>query len=206
MIVVLDYQFQKKSTKQKPHRYLKGASTLGNGFAGENKAASEVKIRSFMRGSGSTIPGKINENAAANVIYTGAEVSIVRRGVMRPEDVETTPETIRLKTVTGESTPIMGEASVEICIGQLRIRHRTLVANMEDDLIFGMDLSSHRGLTVDPVKEVLRLGNEEFKLNQRCIEAKSVKLIVRQKCKQCDEVEQHKTRFNRRKKAVVCRR
>ena len=29
--------------------------------------------------------------------------------------------------------PIMGEASTEICIGQLRIRHRALVANMEND-------------------------------------------------------------------------
>ena len=57
-------------------------------------------------------------------------------------------ETIRLKTVTGESTPIMGEAEVGICIGQLKIKHRTLVANIEDDFILGVDLISRRGLTV----------------------------------------------------------
>ena len=77
---------------------------------------------------------------------------------MRAEDVQTIPETIRLKTVTGESTPIMGEASVEIGIGQLRIRHRAVVATMEDDLIWGRDLNSRHGLTVDPVRQVLCLA------------------------------------------------
>ena len=139
---------------------------------------SEVKIRSFTRGSGSTIPGKIYENPAAITIDTGAEVSIVRKGLVRAEDVEPIPETIRLKTVTGESTPIMGEAEVEICVGQLKIRHRALVASMEDDFILGMDLISRHGLTIDPVREVLRLGNEEFKLNQRCIEAKPPRLVA----------------------------
>ena len=74
---------------------------MGNGFTGENKAASEVKIRSFTRGSGSTVPGKIYENPAAITIDTGAEVSIVRKGLVRAEDVEPIPETIRLTTVTG---------------------------------------------------------------------------------------------------------
>ena len=187
----------RKSTKQRPHRYLKGAGTLGNGFAGEHTVAREVKIRSFTRGSGSTIPGKIYENPAAITIDTGAEVSIVRKGLVRAEDVEPIPETIRLKTVTGESTPIMGEASVEICIGQLRIRHRALVASMEDDFILRMDLISRHGLTIDPVRQVLRLGNEEFKLNQRCIEAKPARLIAYQNCIHCDEVEQEE--INRRR-------
>ncbi|KAJ3662413.1 hypothetical protein Zmor_006763 [Zophobas morio] len=136
-------------------------------------------------------------------IDTGAEVSIVRKGLVRAEDVEPTPETIRLKIVTEESTPIMGKASVEICIGQLRIRHRALVASMGHDFILGMDLISRLGLTIDPVKEVLRLGNGEFKLNQRCIEMKPARLIAYQNCKRCDKVEQPKARFNRRKKAVV---
>ena len=169
----------------------KRASTLGNGFAGENKAASEVKIRSFTRGSGSTIPGKIYENPAAITINTGAEVPIVRKGLVRAEDLAAIPETIRLKTVTGKSTPIMGEGSVEICIGQLRIRHRVLVASMEDDFILGMNLISRHGLTIDPIY-VLEMKSSRV----RCTEAS-------QNCKHCYEVEQPKTWFNRRKKAVV---
>ena len=35
-----------------------------------------------------------------------------------------------------------------------------------------MDLISRYGLTIDAVKEVLRLGNEELKLNQGCIDYK----------------------------------
>ena len=120
---------------------------------------------------------------------------------MRTEDVEAILETIRLKTVIEESTPILAEASVEIYIGQLRIKRRALVARMEDDFILGMDLISYHGLTNDPVRKVLRLGNEEFNLNQLCIEAKPARLIPY--CKHCDEVEQLNALFNRRKKAVV---
>ena len=96
---------------------------------------------------------------------------------MRVEDIKTISETMRLKTVTGESTPIMGETSVEIYIGQLRKRHRVFVAGMDDDFVFGMDLISHHRLTVVSVKELLRVENEEFKLNQRCIEAKYVRFL-----------------------------
>ena len=73
---------------------------------------------------------------------------------------------------------------------------------MEDDFILGMDLISRHGLTIDPVREVLRLGNEEFKLNQRCIEAKPERLVPYQNFKHCEAVEQPKERFNRRKKAA----
>ena len=181
----------RKSIQQKSHRDVKGASTLGNGFTGENKTASEVKIRNFPRGSGSTIPGKIYQNPTAITFDTGAEVSIVRKGLVRAEEVETIPESIRLKIVTGESTSIM-----------LRVRHRALVV-IEDDFIFGMDLVRRHRLTSDPVREVLRLGNEEFKLNQCCIETKPARLVAYQNCKHCDEVEQPKARFNRRKKTVI---
>ena len=47
IIVVLDHQ--KKHTR-KSYRYIKEASTLGNEFVADNKAASQVKIRSFTRG------------------------------------------------------------------------------------------------------------------------------------------------------------
>ncbi|XP_063933413.1 uncharacterized protein LOC135145226 [Zophobas morio] len=77
----------------------------------------------------------------------------------------------------------MDQAEVEIYIGQLKIRHRALVAGIEDDFILGMDLISRHGLTVDPVEKVLHLGNEEFILNQRCTESKPIRLIACQNVK-----------------------
>ena len=38
---------------------------------------------------------------------------------------------------------IMGEAEVEICIGQLNIKQRALVANIEDEFILRMDLITY---------------------------------------------------------------
>ena len=52
------------------------------------------------------------------------------------------------------------------------------MVGIEDDFILGMDLISRHGLTVDPVEKVLRLGNEEFILNQCSIESKPVRLIA----------------------------
>ena len=72
----------------------------------------------------------------------------------------------------------MGETEVEICIGQLKIKYRVLVANIEDNFILEIDLISCHGLTVDSVEKVLCLGNEEFFLNQRSIESKPVRLIA----------------------------
>ncbi|KAJ3652194.1 hypothetical protein Zmor_018180 [Zophobas morio] len=46
-----------------------------------------------------------------------------------------------------------------------------------------MDLISHHGMTVDPVEKVLRLGIEEFILNQGSIESKPVRLIACQNVK-----------------------
>ena len=89
---------------------LKTPSTLGDVLAGVNKAPKEVKIESFIRGSSPTIPGKINGTPAAITIDSGAEVSIIRRGLVRAEDLATSSERIRLKTVTGEPAPIMGQA------------------------------------------------------------------------------------------------
>ena len=63
---------------------------LGDVLAVENKALKELKIESLTRGSSPTIAEKINGTPAANTIYAGAGVSIMRR-----DDLRTTPETIR---------------------------------------------------------------------------------------------------------------
>ncbi|KAJ3659394.1 hypothetical protein Zmor_011084 [Zophobas morio] len=100
---------------------LNTAITLGDVLAGKNKASREVKIGSFTKGSGPTIPGNINGTCVAITIDTGAEVSLLRRLLLVAKNVMSIPETIRLKI----GTPIMGEAEVEICISQLKIKHRT---------------------------------------------------------------------------------
>ena len=86
-------------------RKLKTTSTLGDVLADKNKDPREVKIGSSIRGSSPTILGKINGTPVAVTIDTGAEVSIIRRGLVRAKDLATSSETIKLKTVTGRSAP-----------------------------------------------------------------------------------------------------
>ena len=73
---------------------LKTASTLGDVLAGKNKASREVKMDSFTKGRSPTIPGNINGTCGAITIDTGAEVSILRRRLLRAKDLRTILETI----------------------------------------------------------------------------------------------------------------
>ena len=127
----------RRTTQQKSHQYVKRASTLGNVFVGENKATSEVKIRSFTRGSGSTIPGKINGTPAAIIIDTGAEVSIVRKGLVRIEGVETIPETIASPlSVTKEGNKYLHEEGQRL---QRALRSGSIVKFVTDEVYLRCD-------------------------------------------------------------------
>lgn len=49
-------------------------------------------------------------------------------------------EKVLLRTVTGQTSAALGETEVKIKLGQLRIHHGVLVANIGDDLVVEMDL------------------------------------------------------------------
>lgn len=96
-----------------------------------------------LRRSGLYARGTVNGIACLWVIDTGAEVTVVRPGLL--PDFPMTPSSSSLRTATGDTTSIVGRASVEVVVsGCLRTEHDVLIAGIEDDGILGMDfLSSH---------------------------------------------------------------
>ncbi|KAJ8953766.1 hypothetical protein NQ318_015423 [Aromia moschata] len=82
------------------------------------------------------------------------------RTIIRPDIVGTaariTPTSWRLRTATGDPATIRGETNITIVIGNVSFEHRALVAEIEDELILGMDIMNTKGFELDFKNNVLK--------------------------------------------------
>ncbi|UYV75275.1 K02A2.6-like [Cordylochernes scorpioides] len=88
------------------------------------------------------------------------------------------PVGMMLKTVTGDTSPILGGLDVEICLGGIRFNHRVLVAEIDDEFILGMDILTRQDFTFDPTQGVLTLGSESFVLSKEGQKDEEVRLFA----------------------------
>ncbi|KAJ8938811.1 hypothetical protein NQ318_006432 [Aromia moschata] len=90
---------------------------------------------------------------------------------LRPDIVGTaariTPTSWRLRTATGDPATIRGETNVTIVIGNVSFEHRALVAEIEDELILGMDIMNTKGFELDFKNNVLKINGEEIVLHRK---------------------------------------
>ncbi|KAJ8953510.1 hypothetical protein NQ318_023633, partial [Aromia moschata] len=95
----------------------------------------------------------------------------VTRTIIRPDIVGTaariTPTSWRLRTATGDPATIRGETNVTIVIGNVSFEHRALVAEIEDELILGMDIMNTKGFALDFKNNVLKINGEEIVLHRK---------------------------------------
>ncbi|KAJ8953318.1 hypothetical protein NQ318_012112 [Aromia moschata] len=105
-----------------------------------------------------------------------AEIRRVVEGILekrqiRPDIVGTaariTPTSWRLRTATGDPATIRGETNVTIVIGNVSFEHRALVAEIEDELILGMDIMNTKGFELDFKNNVLKINGEEIVLHRK---------------------------------------
>ncbi|KAJ8949265.1 hypothetical protein NQ318_022778 [Aromia moschata] len=93
------------------------------------------------------------------------------RTIIRPDIVGTaariTPTSWRLRTATGDLATIRGETNVTIVIGNVSFEHRALVAEIEDELILGMDIMNTKGFELDFKNNVLKINGEEIVLHRK---------------------------------------
>ncbi|KAJ8951356.1 hypothetical protein NQ318_009292 [Aromia moschata] len=96
------------------------------------------------------------------------------RTIIRPDIVGTaariTPTSWRLRTATGDPATIRGETNVTIVIGNVSFEHRALVAEIEDELILGMDIMNTKGFKLDFKNNVLKINGEEIVLHRKAEE------------------------------------
>ncbi|KAJ8982923.1 hypothetical protein NQ317_004579 [Molorchus minor] len=93
------------------------------------------------------------------------------RTIIRPDIVGTStkvkPTPWRLRTATGQPATIHGEVGVAFNIGNTCFNGQVLVADIEDELILGMDIMNTKGFKLDFKRGVLQINEEEVVLHGR---------------------------------------
>lgn len=97
---------------------------------------------------------------------TGATKTIVRPDIIRPSR-KIAPTKWRLRTATGQAATVKGEISVTFNIGNTSFQHPVLVADIEDEVILGMDVMNSKGFKLDLQRSVLEINDEELVLHRR---------------------------------------
>ena len=95
------------------------------------------------------VAGKVHGKTHAFLVDTGSCCTILSKAMLERWPPETRPSlmpvNLHLVTATGESSPFLGKAEVEIMLGSQRLSHNVLFADVKNDGIIGMDfLTKHR--------------------------------------------------------------
>ena len=109
-------------------------------------------------------------------VDTGSSISLVRPDVLKtePECSEMPLKDGRLRTVTGDTTPLLSRAGLTLQLGSLTTNHDFYSADIVDDCILGMDYLRPAGAVLDLGKGTLTIGSEKIPLLESKKNAESV--------------------------------
>ncbi|GLV61288.1 hypothetical protein CBL_21110, partial [Carabus blaptoides fortunei] len=74
---------------------------------------------------------------------------------------------LELKTITGERAPIIEQREVNLRLGNMLVVHTVYVVETENDVSLRIDFVRKYGCVIDPVNNLLRLGEKEVMLEDR---------------------------------------
>ena len=98
------------------------------------------------------VPGSVGNMPLSFALDTGSNVTILCRYLLDSWPQEDLPSLIpvntQLVTATGECSPFYGKAEVEISLGNQKLKHQILFADIKNDGILGIDFLSANGCDV----------------------------------------------------------
>ncbi|KAJ8949261.1 hypothetical protein NQ318_022774 [Aromia moschata] len=154
-----DTETRQALTLARPSKLVDALARALEFEAAKQSCRGQAKVRRMEEG---VEEGTCNEAEIRRVVEGMLEKRQIRcwncdtgatRTIIRPDIVGTaariTPTSWRLRTATGDPATIRGETNVTIAIGNVSFEHRTLVAEIEDELILGMDIMNTKGFELD---------------------------------------------------------
>ena len=100
------------------------------------------------------------------LIDTGSNVTILSKDLMArlPSDTSLSvqPTNIKMLTVTGEVTPFLGKTEMEFGIGTQTLKHKALIADIENDGILGMDFLTSHQCDLMLTRQIMKVNGEEI--------------------------------------------
>ncbi|KAI5742809.1 hypothetical protein M8J77_011525 [Diaphorina citri] len=116
------------------------------------------------------IRGKVNQRDCNILLDTGASKSILRRDILAETNLKN-PDKYTLKTATGEQSRVYGEIEVKIQLGNVKMRHTFVVADIVDDCILGFDFMMDHGVSMDFGDSTMIIGNAVIPMTVGSIES-----------------------------------
>ncbi|XP_072377725.1 uncharacterized protein [Diabrotica undecimpunctata] len=110
------------------------------------------------------VDGEINGKKHTLLVDTGATRTIIRPTIINSRK-KLLPTRLRLRTAIGENANIHGEIQVQLGIGAEKFVNTVIVADIEEDIILGMDVMNMHGFQLDFKNKVIKVGNEEVFLH-----------------------------------------
>ncbi|KAJ8950024.1 hypothetical protein NQ318_002436 [Aromia moschata] len=172
-----DTETRQALTLARPSRLVDALARALEFEAAKQSCRGQVKVRRMEDG---VEEGTCNEADIRRVVEGMLEKRRIRcwncdtgatRTIIRPDIVGTaariTPTSWRLLTATGDPATIRGETNITIVIGNVSFEHRALVAEIEDELILGMDIMNTKGFKLDFKNNVLKINGEEIILHRK---------------------------------------
>ncbi|KAJ8911547.1 hypothetical protein NQ315_012800, partial [Exocentrus adspersus] len=164
---------------------VKGQSSAGHQHA-PRKVAQVASLEHQLNSV--FIDGVMNNKLRSLLLDTGATKTIIRPNMLEAS-TKIRPTQWRLRTATGHSATIHGEAEVTFTIGNNSFNHRVLVADIEDEVILGVDIMNSKGFQLDFEHGVLKINEEEVVLHGRTEER--VRVILAEDtsiAERCEEI------------------
>ncbi|KAJ8946871.1 hypothetical protein NQ318_006781, partial [Aromia moschata] len=172
-----DTETRQALTLARPSKLVDALARVLEFEAAKQSCRGQAKVRRMEEG---VEEGTCNEAEIRQVVEGMLEKRQIRcwncdtgatRTIIRPDIVGTaatiTPTSWRLRTATGDPATIRGETNVTIVIGNVSFEHRALVAEIEDELILGMDIMNTKGFELDFKNNVLKINGEEIVLHRK---------------------------------------
>ncbi|KAJ8948860.1 hypothetical protein NQ318_013513, partial [Aromia moschata] len=147
---------------------LKEVDRKGQSSTSKKQAPKKIaRVASLQHPSNSVfVDGLVDGKERLLLLDTGATRTIIRPDIAGTA-ARITPTSWRLRTATGDPATIRGETNVTIVIGNVSFEHRALVAEIEDELILGMDIMNTKGFELDFKNNVLKINGEEIVLHRK---------------------------------------
>ncbi|KAJ8940309.1 hypothetical protein NQ318_014382 [Aromia moschata] len=172
-----DTETRQALTLARPSKLVDALARALEFEAAKQSCRGQAKVRRMEEG---VEEGTCNEAEIRRVVEGMLEKRQIRcwncdtgatRTIIRPDIVGTaariTPTSWRLRTATGDPATIRGETNITIVIGNVSFEHRALVAEIEDELILGMDIMNTKGFELDFKNNVLKINGEEIVLHRK---------------------------------------
>eukprot|EP00117_Sycon_ciliatum_P048005 scpid84504/ scgid34234/ len=93
------------------------------------------------------------------VVDTGSCVTLLNSKFARSLSLNISPSPVKLSAVNNSSVPVIGQAPVAISISKFNAMHTVIVADIEPDMLIGIDFLRSHGCTLDFDNEVLETAN-----------------------------------------------